>query len=56
MIFQMVAEKKERERLEEAARRRAEMENRLRKYREQEVRQLHGAYLPTGNLKFCPQK
>ena len=34
--FQMVADRKERDRLDEAARRRAEVENRIRKYKEQE--------------------
>ena len=44
MTLQMVAEKKERELLEEAARRRAEVENRIRKYKEQEVRSFYRAY------------
>ena len=33
----MLAERRERERMEEAARRRAEVDNRIRRYREQEV-------------------
>ena len=42
--------------MEEAARRRAEVENRIRKYREQEVRSFYRAYQAAGNLKTNKQK